>query len=90
MAPPIPKLCPLDTKFNGCSLVKAWLFSHRKSGESLDILIPVVNVNPESYLEPTGHSFSLQIPRPRVDFVSNILSKIDEKKATGLGGYDSE
>ena len=90
MAPPIPKLCPLDTKFNGCSLVKAWLFSHRKSGESLDILIPVVNVNPESYLEPTGHSFSLQIPRPRVDFVSNILSKIDEKKATGLRGYDSE
>ena len=76
------------TKFNGCSLVKAWLFSHRKSGESLDILIPVVNVNPESYLEPTGHSFSLQIPR--VGFVSNILSKIDEKKATGLGGYDSE
>ena len=52
------------------------------------ILIPVVNVNPESYLEPTGHSFSLQIPR--VDFVSNILSKIDEKKATGLGRYDSE
>ena len=88
MAPPIPKLCPLDTKFNRCSLVKAWLFSHRKSGESLDILIPVVNVNPESYLEPTGHSFSLQIPR--VDFVSNILSKIDEKKATGLRGYDSE
>ena len=77
-----------DTKFNGCSQVKAWLFSHRKSGESLDILIPVVNVNPESYLEPTGHSFSLQIPR--VGFVSNILSKIDEKKATGLGGYDSE
>ena len=77
-----------DTKFNGCSLVKAWLFSHRKSGESLDILIPVVNVNPESYLEPTGHSFSLQIPR--VDIVSNILLKIDEKKATSLGGYDSE
>ena len=77
-----------DTKFNWCSQVKAWLFSHRKSGESLDILIPVVNVNPESYLEPTGHSFSLQIPR--VGFVSNILSKIDEKKATGLGGYDSE
>ena len=88
MAPPIPKLCPLDTKFNGCSLVKAWLFSHRKSGESLDILIPVVNVNPESYLEPTGLSFSLQIPR--VDIVSNILLKIDEKKATSLGGYDSE
>ena len=52
------------------------------------ILIPVVNVNPESYLEPTGHSFSLQIPR--VDIVSNILLKTDEKKATSLGGYDSE
>ena len=44
--------------------------------------IPVVDVNPESYLEPTDHSFSLQIPS--VDIVSNILSKIDEKKATGL------
>ena len=58
------------------------------SGKSLYILIPVVNVNPESYLEPTGHSFSLQIPR--VDIVSNILLKTDEKKATSLGGYDSE
>ena len=44
--------------------------------------IPVVDVNPESYLEPTDHSFSLQIPS--VDIVSNVLSKIDEKKATGL------
>ena len=44
--------------------------------------IPVVYVNPESYLEPTDHSFSLQIPS--VDIVSNVLSKIDEKKATGL------
>ena len=56
-----------DTKFTRCGVVKAWLFSNRKSGESLDILIPVVNVNPESYLEPTGHSISLQIPR--VDIV---------------------
>ena len=44
--------------------------------------IPVADANPESYLEPTDHSFSLQIPS--VDIVSNILSKIDEKKATGL------
>ena len=33
----------------------------------------VVDANPESYLEPTHHSFSLQIPS--VDIVSNILSK---------------
>ena len=44
--------------------------------------IPVVDANPESYLEPTDHSFSLQIPS--VDIVSNVLSKIDEKKTTGL------
>jgi len=44
--------------------------------------IPVVDANPESYLEPTDHSFSLQIPS--VDIVSNTLSKFDEKKATGL------
>ena len=44
--------------------------------------IPVVVVNPESYLKPTDHSSSLQIPS--VDIVSNVLSKIDEKKATGL------
>ena len=44
--------------------------------------IPVVDVNPESYLKPTDHSFSLQIPS--VDIVSNVLSKIDEKKSTGL------
>ena len=44
--------------------------------------IPVVDVNTESYLEPTNHLFFLQIPS--VDIVSNILSKIDEKKATGL------
>lgn len=68
-----------DTRFNGCGLIKAWLFSNRKSSESLDILIPVVNVNPESHLQPTGHSFSLKIPR---EVVSNILLKIDEKKAT--------
>ena len=41
--------------------------------------IPVVDVNPESYLEATDHSFSLQIPS--VDIVFNILAKIDEKKA---------
>ena len=44
--------------------------------------IPVVDVNPESYLEPTDHSFSLQIPS--VDIVSNVLLKTDEKKAPGL------
>jgi len=44
----------------------------------LDILNPVVNVNPESYLEPTGHSFSLQIPR--VDIVSNIFRKLMKRK----------
>ena len=37
--------------------------------------IPVVDVNPGSYLEPTDNLFSLQIPS--VDIVSNILSKID-------------
>ena len=35
-----------------------------------------------SYLEPTDHSFSLQIPS--VDIVNNFFSKIDEKKATDL------
>ena len=44
--------------------------------------IPVVDANPGSYLEPTDHSFSLQIPS--VDIVFNILLKIDEKKSTGL------
>ena len=44
--------------------------------------IPVVDVNPESYLEPTESSFSLQIPS--VNTVFNFLSKIDEKKATGF------
>ena len=44
--------------------------------------IPVFDVNSESYLEPTDHSFSLQIPS--VAIVFNILLKIDEKKATGL------
>lgn len=44
--------------------------------------IPVVDIDPESYLEHSTHSFSLQIPS--VDIVTNILSKIDEKKATGL------
>ena len=44
--------------------------------------IPVVDVNPESYLEPTDSLFSLQIPS--VNTVFSFLSKIDEKKATGL------
>ena len=44
--------------------------------------LPDVDVDPESYLEPTNHSFSLQIQS--VDIVSNILSKIDQKKAIGL------
>ena len=44
--------------------------------------IPVVDVNPESYLEPTDSLFSLQIPS--VNNVFSFLSKIDEKKATGL------
>ena len=44
--------------------------------------INVVNVNTETYLEHTDHSFSLQIPS--VDVVFNNLSKIDVKKATGL------
>ena len=33
-------------------------------------------------MEPTDHSFSLQIPS--VDIVFNLFSKIFEKKATGL------
>ena len=41
--------------------------------------IPVVDVNPESYLKPTDHSFSLQIPS--VDIVSNVLSKIEDRKS---------
>ena len=44
--------------------------------------IPVVDVNAESYLEPTDSLFSLQIPS--VNTVFSFLSKIDEKKATGL------
>ena len=44
--------------------------------------IPLLNVHFESYLELTDHSFSLQIPS--ADIVSNVLSKIDEKKATNL------
>ena len=43
---------------------------------------PVFDVNSESYLEPTDHSFSLQIPS--VDIVFNIFLNIDGKKATGL------
>ena len=35
--------------------------------------IPVVDVNPESYLEPTDHSFSLQIPS--VDMIPSKLLK---------------
>ena len=43
---------------------------------------PVVDVNRESYLEPTDSLFSMQIPS--VNTVFSFLSKIDEKKATGL------
>ncbi len=50
--------------------------------------IPVVDVNPESYLEPTDSSFTLQIPS--VNTVFNLLSKIDEKKATGLDRIPSK
>ena len=44
--------------------------------------IPVVDVSPESYLEPTESSFSMQTLS--VNTVFSFLSKIDEKKATGL------
>ena len=44
--------------------------------------IPVVDVNPESYLQLTDSLFSLQIPS--VNTVFSFLSKIDEKKGTGL------
>lgn len=50
--------------------------------------IAVVDFNPDSYLEPTDHSFSPKIPR--VDIVSNILLKIGEKKATGLDTIQSK
>ena len=32
--------------------------------------IPVVDANPESYLEPTDHSFSLQIPSVDIQFLT--------------------
>ena len=44
--------------------------------------IPLVNVNPESYLEQTDCSFSLQTLS--VSIVLSFLKKIDEKKASGL------
>ena len=44
--------------------------------------IPVVDVSPESYMEPTKSSFSMQTPS--VNTVFSFLLKIDEKKATGL------
>ena len=44
--------------------------------------IPLVDVNPESYLERTDCSFSLQTPS--VSIVLSFLKKIHEKKATGL------
>ena len=50
--------------------------------------IPLVNVNPESYLKRTDFSFSLQTPS--VSIVLSFLKKIDEKKATGLDRISSK
>ena len=50
--------------------------------------IPLVDVNPESYLERTDCSFSLQTPS--VSIVLSFLKKIDEKKATVLDGIPSK
>ena len=50
--------------------------------------IPLVDVNPESYLERTDCSFSLQTPS--VSIVLSFLKKIDEKKATGLDRIPSK
>ena len=44
--------------------------------------IPLVDVNPESYLARTDCSFSLQTPS--VSIILSFFKKIDEKKATGL------
>ena len=49
---------------------------------------PLVDVNPESYLERTDCSFSLQTPS--VSIVLSFLKKIDEKKATGLDRIPSK
>ena len=50
--------------------------------------IPVVDISPESYLEPTESSFSMRTPS--VNTVFSILSKIDETKATGLDRIPSK
>ena len=50
--------------------------------------IPLVDVNPESYLERTDCSFSLQTPS--VSIVLSFLKKIDEKKAIGLDRIPSK
>ena len=47
--------------------------------------IPLVDINPESYLEQTDCSFSLQTLS-----VLSFLKKIDEKKATGLDRIPSK
>ena len=50
--------------------------------------IPLIDVNPASYLERTDCSFSLQTPS--VSIVLSFLKKIDEKKATGLDRIPSK
>ena len=57
-------------------------------GQVLAHDIPLVDVNPESYLERTEFSFSLQTPS--VSIVLSFLKKIDEKKATGLDRIPSK
>ena len=44
--------------------------------------VPAAEVNPEFYLSYTDEAFCLKTPR--LDVVFNLLTKIDEKKATGL------
>ena len=50
--------------------------------------IPLVDVNPESYLERNDCLFSLQTPS--VSTLLSFLKKIDEKKATGLDRISSK
>ena len=50
--------------------------------------IPLVDVNPESYLERTDCLFSLQTPS--VSIVLSFLKKIDEQNATGLDRIPSK
>ena len=62
--------------FSGFGDVSA--ISLTNGGQVLAQDIPVVDVNPESYLKPTDHSFSLQIPS--VDTVSNVCRKLMKRK----------